>query len=374
MKYVLICEAVFPENKGGLERWMSWLASELVKQGHEVTYLNAAAVSGVRNRVVFSSVSEKPWHYVRNGQRSIIQSIRFALGLLRSLPREKPDVVYSVQAPIFSLFALSLLHNRRWVLVIEWIEIWPITYWKRYLGENLGRLGFWLQQKALKFGDIRVTFTKRCFEDLLPVGNKSKNLLLPGLCMDLETVKYSTVEIRNNIVFLGRFVAEKQPLMAIDIVRAFHQEGWKGKFYIVGSGTLKNEIELHIAATKCESFIEIVANASDAVVSQLLEGSFLLLHPSRREGYGLSMIEAALRGVPTLLINYPDNASVDLGISPELVVEPDDIAGAVQKINLAHVDQSWFRRELQKWTNNDLPKMSAEESVRVLMSEINAIR
>ena len=45
MKIAIICEAVFPENKGGLERWMVWLASSLSHKGHLIFYLNPSGVN-----------------------------------------------------------------------------------------------------------------------------------------------------------------------------------------------------------------------------------------------------------------------------------------------------------------------------------------
>ena len=77
MKIAIICEAVFPENKGGLERWMAWLANSLFSKGYEVFYLNASGVNEVREGVVFESITNKSWSYTKNNTRSISQSIEF---------------------------------------------------------------------------------------------------------------------------------------------------------------------------------------------------------------------------------------------------------------------------------------------------------
>jgi restriction endonuclease S subunit len=68
-----------------------------------------------------------------------------------------------------------------------------------------------------------------------------------------------------------------------------------------------------------ESYIKLLIDASDLKVKEIFKSSFVLLHPSIREGFGLSVIEAATFGVPSILLNYPENLSIEFGIVPELV-------------------------------------------------------
>jgi hypothetical protein len=56
MKIVLIVEGVFPEKKGGLERWYKYLSIAFTKQGHSVTYINFSNVDGVRDGVHYKSI------------------------------------------------------------------------------------------------------------------------------------------------------------------------------------------------------------------------------------------------------------------------------------------------------------------------------
>ena len=142
MKILLICEAVFPENKGGLERWMSWLGLQLANRGFTVDYINASGVNDVRDGVKYFSVNKENWHYVSDGKRSIKQSIGFAFAIRPLIRKIKPDVIYSVQAPIFSIFSLVLWPKRKWMLIVEWIEIWSLKYWQSYLGTFSGSIGF----------------------------------------------------------------------------------------------------------------------------------------------------------------------------------------------------------------------------------------
>lgn len=368
MKILLICEAVFPENKGGLEKWMSWLGKDFHERNHQVSYLNAAGVKGNRNGVEYFPVETHVWQYVDDGKRSIRQSIYFALSIRPIIRRIQPDVIYSVQAPIFSIFSLAMWPTRKWLLIVEWIEIWSLKYWQSYLGKFSGTIGYCLQSLATKLADIRVVFSKRCLEQLNT--KDPKNLLLPGLCMNLESFQSKQFNHRNDVLFLGRFVSEKQPLLALEAVCELKKLGWTGTFHIVGSGPLKGDIESAILKKSMSGYVNLLENASQDRLERCFAKSFVLLHPSKREGYGLAMIEAAERGIPTVLIDYPENASVDLGISPEFVSKtdaPKDLAVLMLK---AHENQEEIFSDLGKWAREVLPTMSASNSVDQIISAI----
>jgi glycosyltransferase involved in cell wall biosynthesis len=372
MKILLICEAVFPENKGGLERWMAWLGKQLTNRGYEVTYINASDIVGVRDGVEYLAVKSGIWHYVADGKRSIKQSINFALSIRPLIRRVQPDVIYSVQAPIFSIFSLAIWPRRKWLLIVEWIEIWSVKYWQSYLGKFSGTIGYCLQFVATKLADVRVVFSKRCLEQL----NRKdpNNVLLPGLCMNDQIVQSWKFSKRNDVLFLGRFVAEKQPLLALDAVYELRKLGWTGIFNVVGSGPQKSKIENEILKKSMSEYVNLIENAPQDKLEECFANSFVLMHPSKREGYGLAMIEAAERGIPTVLIDYPENASVDLGISPEFVSKTDAPLALAQLMLKARDSQEEIFSDLKNWAHEVLPTMNALKSVDELISVIEKRR
>jgi len=368
MRILLICEAVFPENKGGLERWMSWLGKELNRRGHEIFYLNSSGIDATRDGVAYISAGHKKWHYVNDGKRSIRQSLRFAIDIRSKVRKLNPDVIYSVQAPIFSVLSLGIWPGRKWLLIVEWIEIWSLKYWKSYLGGFFGTVGFILQYLATKVGDVRVVFSRRC---LLQLGeSNTANLQLSGLHLNSSAEAFPEYKFRSDILFLGRFVAEKQPLLAIQSVEKFRSMGWTGTFHIVGTGPLVADIRDEIVSRKMGSYVEVLENAAQSELDHCFEKSFVLMHPSKREGYGLGMIEAAERGIPTILIDYPENASVDLEISPEYLSQNADPTSLAELIMKAFSSQESDYSRLKIWTKEVLPKMNANKSVDELISAI----
>jgi glycosyltransferase involved in cell wall biosynthesis len=82
------------------------------------------------------------------------------------------------------------------------------------------------------------------------------------------------------------------------------------------------------------------------------------LFPSRREGYGLVVVEAASLGTPTVVVECPDNAAAELVVDGEngVVVrsaDPDELADAIVRIQEAGQDlrlstAEWFRRNRKR--------------------------
>ena len=365
MKIAIICEAVFPENKGGLERWMVWLANSLFSKGYEVFYLNASGVNEVREGVVFESITNKSWSYTKNNTRSISQSIDFSWNLFMQLRKKEYEVIYSAQAPVVSLLFINLanLKQKKSLLIIEWLEIWSYSYWQEYLGRIFGLLGYIIQNLALRIGKVKVCFTDRVYLKLKSVSKRSNIYKLPGICMENSPDFPLSFQQKENIVFLSRFVKEKNPLLAINAVVEYKKLGWNGVFYLIGSGPMELKIKEHVILKGASDFIKVLVNISDSEVTEIMKSSFVLLHPSMREGFGLSMVEAAYQGVPTILIDYPENTSVDLAIIKELVSQTPTISELVGKLHQAYSNQTIYHDKLKSWIENVYPQMLGSKSL-----------
>ena len=350
MRLLFICEAVFPEYKGGLERWFQILTRSISNE-NEVIYLNASGINEVRDGVKYISIVEQKWEYSPVSVRSIRFSIEFARKLYQYLKQNNYDGIYCAQAPILSIFSCAVANlTKRKVLIIEWFEIWPLNYWIRYLGVPFGCIGWCVQMAACQFGDILTVFTPRAKSALakLRLGRARKITILDGLIpqnIDFKEIKNE----RNDIIFLGRLVEEKQPILALEAVALYAQSGWNGNFWLIGQGPLGDYLQKLVSESPIMQNVRVILNATDETVLAKMQTSFLLVHPSRREGYGISIVEAAAHGVPALLIDYPDNASIDLGINPCLVSKSDSPHVISRLIEYAHENQKSLSQESREW-------------------------
>lgn len=380
MKIVFICEAVFPENKGGVERWFNRLSQELASRGHEVVYLNAAGVDENRSGVQYRSITKHPWFYLPGGVRSKGQALSFGRAVFRELRSIDADSIYATSVPILSILPLALIRilKPRTTAFVEWFEIWPYKYWIFYSGYFSGSLGWLIQLLALQIGNYRIAYTERAVRDIYGknfLQSKKNVRLLPGLCEPIFYPRQDENAIRTDVTFLGRFVDEKQPLLALDAVFKFIESGWTGNFWIIGKGPALEEIEQMLNRyPETRSQIQVLENVPDAIVREKLESSFALLHPSKREGYGLASVEAAYLGTPSILLNYPENATLDLEISPDLVVGIPNAKDIVTKLELAFREQLRLRQRTLEWAKNaSLNKSikSTADSIENLLGVIN---
>ena len=368
MRIAIILEAVFPENKGGLERWYQKVSKFLVDAGHEVVYLNSRNINEARNGVSYESVGQSNWSYVAGGSRSKLQAFRFAMSVRKWLKRNKVDVIYMSSVPILTIFATSFHRkSHRTPVAVEWFEIWSFNYWRSYAGNISGTVGWCLQTLSLNFGQKIVVYTNLMANRAEKIRRKHDSVvLMPGICSDEVNTSNFTKQFRENVIFIGRLVEEKQPILAIKAIESFISKGWGGDFYIVGTGPLAIVVKQYVVDSIYSKKIHFLENADDDVVEKLLLESFVILHPSRREGYGLVLVEAAYAGVANILIKYPENASTELGINPSLICADDKIETIVEQLNTAYTNQLSLRRITEEWVRNASTSRTYKESCLTL--------
>jgi glycosyltransferase involved in cell wall biosynthesis len=107
--------------------------------------------------------------------------------------------------------------------------------------------------------------------------------------------------------------------------------------------------------------------AADRVDRALREALCLLL-PSRREGYGRVVVEAAARATPSIVVAGPDNAAVELvedgvngAVSPS--ASADDLAAAIV---LAYRTGLSLRESTAAWFDRESHVLSLERSLEVV--------
>jgi glycosyltransferase involved in cell wall biosynthesis len=375
MRILLVCEAVFPHDKGGVERWFQQVGNYFTTKGHSVTYFNSASVSGLYEGINYVASSDKKWGYKSGGVRSKTQAVRFAISLYRWLRNYEGEAIYCSAVPIISIFAVAVsnLRKRRMVF-IEWFEIWPLKYWIKYVGYIAGVVGWLMQFFALQLGNLRVVYSSRASSQIKSksISRRPRLIQLPGLCpSNIQLTLDQPLRIRRDSYFLGRLVSEKQPLLFVETAFELSQEPLLGHFWIMGTGPLAEAVKTRIKELGLESKVTLLENPPDEQILQITSNCFLLFNPSIREGYGLVSVEAAYQGIPVMLINYPDNASIDLEICPELVIEVENLDQIKYKYLWAFEYQKFLRDQSFNWAVDASKNRSADLSLARIEALIN---
>lgn len=81
---------------------------------------------------------------------------------------------------------------------------------------------------------------------------------------------------------------------------------------IIGSGPEKARLEALAHQLGVTDRVKFESPETHDAVLARLRAARLLVFPSTREGFGVAVLEAAACGVPSLVVQHPDNAAVEL--------------------------------------------------------------
>ena len=343
MRICLVYDCLFPHTVGGAERWYRALAERLAADGHEVTYLTLRqwdrgqdpGVPGVDVRVVGPRMKL----YSGPGQRRILPPLVFGAGVLWHLARHgrRYEVVHTCAFPYFSLLAAAIARPARgFRLIVDWFEVWSRGYWHEYLGRRGGDIGWLVQRLCARVPQRAFCFSRLYARRLREEGLRGEITMLAGAYEgSLEPREPRAPEAL--VVFAGRHIPEKGvPAIPPAVARAREQIP-ELRAEILGDGPERERVRAEVTELGLDEVIDVPGFVSTERVDQTLGRALCLLLPSRREGYGLVVVEAAAHGTPSVVLAAADNAAVELietGVNGYVAASsaPRDLAAEIVRV------------------------------------------
>lgn len=376
MRVCLVYDCLFPYTVGGAERWYRNLGERLAADGHEVTYLTLrqwgrdenAEVPGVR--VV--SAGPRMELYAPGGRRRVLPPLVFGAGVLWHLVRRggRYDVVHTASFPYFSLLAAALVRPlRRFRLVVDWHEVWSRDYWREYLGPVGGRIGQAVQSLCL-----RVPQRAFCFSELH--ARRLRAAPVNGELTVLEGEYAGALEAREPqaaeplMVFAGRHIPEKRVPALVPALALARERIPELRGEVLGDGPEREEVLRLRSQHGLDDVLDVPGFVSAERVESALARALCMVLPSRREGYGMVVIEAAASGTPSVVVDGPDNAAADLVsegengyVAPS--ASPEDLAAAIERV---HADGQALRERTADWFRANARRLSLESSLETVLA------
>jgi glycosyltransferase involved in cell wall biosynthesis len=283
---------------GGSETYLQRIGAQLAASGVTVT-LRTARYPGAPRRQVVDGVrisrSGGPYS-VYVWALLAMAAARLGLGPLR---RARPDVVVDSQNGL--PFCARLLYGRRVVVLVHHChrEQWPVA------GPVFGRLGWfvesWLSPRLHRRNQY-LTVSLPSARDLVTLGADNERIAVVRNGLD-EAPARSLLGPRSaapRVVVLSRLVPHKQIEDALETVAELRARLGDLHLDIVGDGWWRQRLADHAQRLGICDAVTFHGHVDDVTKHHVLQSAWVHVLPSRKEGWGLAVVEAAQHRVPTI--------------------------------------------------------------------------
>ena len=371
LRIAIVYDCLYPHTIGGCERWYRAVAQRLAVR-HRVTYLTRRqwdldqgpdAPPGVE----VIGLDGGRQLYTASGRRRILPPLRFGLAVLFHLlrNRDRYDIVHTCSFPYFPLLSASLASAAGGpAIVTDWVEVWGREYWRDYLGTLGGAAGVAVQKLCIAVTRTSFTLSDLAANVLREQGYRGDPVVLKGI-YDGPILPAPQLQRKPMVVFAGRHIPEKRVTIIPQAIALARQQIPDLKGVIFGDGPERPRVLSEIARLQLLDTIRCPGFAPWNEIDSTLSNAMCLLLPSRREGYGLVVVEAAARGTPSIVVRGSDNAATSLitdGVNGFVVAEanPTALAEAIIKVHSAGPD---LVRSTYGWFLEHAQELSVDSSV-----------
>jgi len=283
---------------GGSETYLQRIGAQLAASGVSVT-LRTARYPGAARREVIDGV-----RISRAGGRYSVYvwallamaAARLGVGPLR---RVRPDVVVDTQNGL--PFLARLIYGRRVAVLVHHChrEQWPVAGWV------LGRLGWFIESRLSPMLHRRnqyVTVSLPSARDLvgMGVGNERIALVRNGLDEAPEASLRGPRAATPRVLVLSRLVPHKQIEDALAAVARLQPSIPGLHLDILGGGWWWRRLVDYAARLGISDAVTFHGHLDDVTKHHVMQQSWVHVLPSRKEGWGLAVVEAAQHAVPTI--------------------------------------------------------------------------
>jgi glycosyltransferase involved in cell wall biosynthesis len=364
MRICLVYDCLFPYTVGGAERWYRNLGERLAVDGHEVTYITLRQWErGVRGEVPgvrVVAVGPRMPLYGRDGRRRSLPPLAFGLGVFCHLLRHgrSYEVVHTASFPYFSLLAAAVVRPvAGYRVVVDWHEVWSREYWIEYLGPIAGRVGIAVQALCLRVRQYAFCFSRLHAARLHEAGINGQVAILEGeYAGPLEGS--DPVPAEPMVVFAGRHIPEKRVTAIVPALALLRKRLPEVRGALFGDGPDRCKVLRLRDDYGLAGVLDVPGFVPTEQVENALRRALCMVLPSRREGYGMVVVEASAAGIPSVVVRGPDNAATDLVSEGEngFVApsdSPGDLADAIARVHdggfaLRQRTYAWFRRNARR--------------------------
>lgn len=355
---------------GGSEAYVQRIGAQWAQDGVNVTLRTARYPGAARREVVdgvqISRAGGRHSVYIWAGLAMVLA--RVGLGPLR---RVRPDVVVDTQNGL--PFLARLAFGRRVAVLVHHChrELWPVA------GPVMGRFGWfvesWLSPRLHRRNQY-VTVSLPSARDLNELGIDSSRIAVVrnGLDQAPEETMAQPKASTPRIVVLSRLVPHKQIEDALEAVAALRDDVPGVHLDVLGSGWWQQRLVDHAELLGISDLVTFHGHVDEMTKHHVLQRSWVHVLPSRKEGWGLAVTEAAQHGVPT--IGYRSSGgltdSVVDGVTGLLVEDSDELVSSLRRL----LDDEVLRAQLGSKAQARSDEFSWAQSADAMRGVLESVR
>jgi glycosyltransferase involved in cell wall biosynthesis len=321
---------------GGSEAYLQRIGARLAASGVAVTLRTARypgapreeTVDGVRISRAGGRYSVYLWALAWMAWNELAARLR-----LGSLRRVRPDVVVDTQNGI--PFAARLIYGRRVAVLVHHChrEQWPVA------GPLLGRFGWFVESilsPRLHRRNQYVTVSLPSARDLVDLGVDNQRIAVVRNGLDqapAQSLRGPRADAPR-VVVLSRLVPHKQIEDALDAIAVLRACMPEVHLDVIGDGWWRRRLVEHADRLGISDAVTFHGHVDDVTKHHLLQRCWVNVLPSRKEGWGLAVIEAAQHRVPT--IGYRNSGglsdSIIDGVTGVLVDDVEELVNRLEQL------------------------------------------
>ncbi|SDH47715.1 Glycosyltransferase involved in cell wall bisynthesis [Microbacterium pygmaeum] len=368
-------DLVYPQSKGGGERYYRGLAEELARTGRDVDYLTSDQPSSEAEpqNIRLVAVSAPLRLYDEAGVRRWQAAVHYTWGLFRTLVRSRRSYgsVIVSSTPVLNVFAArAALLGSGTRVVVDYLEVWDRPKWIEYAGRITGFIAWLLQRAAIWITPAATCHAQLTARRLRGEGYRGPLAISPGLIDGIGNPGALTAASRPPFVlYAGRHIADKQIEFLPAAVEEVRRTIPDLELVILGRGSHTDTI---LEAVGDRDWVSLPGFVDEEELRHLFSTAACLANPSRREGYGLVVVEAAAWGTPVVLVSDENNASTELiaeGVNGFVAAStaPGALGAAIMSVlqggeELRHRTREWYEeavrtRTIEKTVQGILPML-----------------
>ena len=320
LRIAFVYDALYPHLKGGAERRYHEIGVRLAERHdvHMVCWTFPEPDGGFEDEgdaarssaLTLHGTGPAPSFYGADGRRRIGEAVAFARRLVPVLLRERFDVIDCSATPYIPVFACQLAAKLTGTpMVVTWHEFWG-GYWREYLDDRplAAVMGQGLEAACRPLGDVAVAVSPFTAERLEAAG-RGPDVRVVANGVSIAEIDAAAPVGASDVLFVGRLIAEKKVdelLGAVAILRAEHPAICCD---VVGDGPDRARLESLAESLGITGNVTFHGRVDGAEVFGRMRSASVLVLPSVREGYGITVVEGMAAGVVPVVARGPLTAA-----------------------------------------------------------------